>query len=109
MKITKKQRKRIVERVIANIESQREYFLCVAFGNAISTMCFVNYGEARYHIKKFIPGFKKSIAIKYFGAKYIKNCSVWWNDVNDEINRNNRLAFLNYLLTSKLPKKAKTK
>ncbi len=102
MKITKKQREAIIKKVISLINSGKEEFLCIAFGDVISEMLSIGYSDARFHIKRFIPEFKKTIAIKHFNAKYNKGYSVWWLD--EKTSKQNRLNFLDYLLTGKLPK-----
>jgi hypothetical protein len=107
MKITKRQRNKIIRYAI---EKQPD-FLCNSLRIAIKDILKVDIKfENRYkEIQKYIPEFKYSTAKKYFDT----NADIkgpWWNSGNSihlpgTIDNINRLKFLNYLLTGKLPKK----
>jgi hypothetical protein len=100
MKITKKQRERIIKSAIKKIKSGEENYLCYALGDSIGEIIPESelvYGEEA--IRQYLPKFKNEIALKHFNA--IGHTLWWYSD-----DKKNPLAFLNYLLTGKLPKKA---
>lgn len=111
MKITKKQREAIIKKAI----KQQPYFLCNSLRNAIEDILHVeiSFLDRYKEIRKYIPKFKYRTAVKYFNANGTIDAP-WWNtkgSVSDSRTQDskNRLAFLNYLLTGKLPKKVSEK
>jgi hypothetical protein len=98
MKITQKQRNAIIKQAIKNVKVGQR-FLCVILARIINDSFHIGYKPAPKNIQKYIPEFKNSTAVKYFNGK---NQYTWWGThVEDQ---KNRLKFLNYLLTRKLPK-----
>jgi hypothetical protein len=100
MKLTKKQKKEIIESAkVILCTTGIDFGLCYALCQSIIKVLdiFVLYDE----LTSYFPKFKREIAIKHFKAK--EGVWYWW-PIED---KNNRLVFLQYLLDGKLPKRGK--
>jgi hypothetical protein len=103
MKITKKQRKKIIMEAITKVKNGH-MFLCIILAGIIRDKHTGRYMPKPQDIQKYIPEFKNSIAVKHFNAE---RKFYWWG--MREKDQRNRIRFLRYLLTGKLPKKASKK
>ena len=103
MKITDKERKEIIKEAIAQVKGGT-HFLCCIFATILMDRYNIKYHNKPKDIQKYIPNFKNSTAVKYFSAK---RGFCWWE--MEEKDQRNRLRFLRYLLTGKLPKKVSKK
>jgi hypothetical protein len=99
MKITKKQKERIIEKAI-EILKRVNYGMCWAITQALNPRHRSIFPRTELKIQETFPLFEREIAVKYFNAKPI---DLWWYD-NSRKSLECRIAFLNYLLTGKLPK-----
>jgi hypothetical protein len=101
MKITKKERREIIKRSIADVKAGDTY-LCYILSKNIKIVKTGYYPPFYCAIRGFIPEFKQTTAVKHFNAHRLP---AWWD--TQASGQRNRLRFLNYLLTGKLPKKVK--
>ncbi|MDD5551489.1 MAG: hypothetical protein PHS34_09530, partial [Candidatus Omnitrophica bacterium] len=76
-------------------------FLCINLTHAINMILGTCFLIELKTIQKYIPNFKRETAEKYFGASNELQSAWWHTETKDD---KHRLAFLNYLLTGKLPK-----
>jgi len=104
MKISKKQHDEIINIAMNEIRSGNLNFLCIALALAINTVLNENYDSQIRAIKRYIPEFKQSVAIKYFHAH---RTYTWWGST--EKDRKTRIRFLRYLKNGKLPKEVNVK
>ena len=95
MKITKKQRTAIIK--TARKELDEWTYLCIALSSAIQKTLNVNCYSDTDDVQKYFPKFERSTAIRYFHGR---DQYAWWKKTD----KHNRLRFLRYLLTGKLPK-----
>jgi hypothetical protein len=102
MKVTRKQKEEIIKIAI----KLQPDFLCHTLSYGIQQVLKVDCPSDPIAIQKYIPEFRRSVAIKHFSAT---RSVVWWDtspyDERGTADSRNRLRFLRYLLTGKLPKK----
>ncbi len=97
MKITKKQREKIIKEAIIILKRDK-LGMCWALTRAIYPKWQHMSAMRIIKIQKYFPLFNRETAVKYFGARDI---GVWWFLSTKQ---NIRIKFFRYLLNGKLPK-----